>query len=66
MYQQYMRATAFCEDFFEHSVISLQTSVIKTTTLLGYLVQYTRFSAFWVRSSTAGEKQCYQVTGVRQ
>lgn len=38
-----MRATAFCKDFFEHSVISLRTSVIKTTTLLGYLVQYSRF-----------------------
>ncbi len=62
-----MRATAFCRDFFEHSVISLQTSVIKTTNLLGCWVQYSRFPAFWVRSSAVGEKQRnYWVTGVRR
>lgn len=48
MYQYHMRATAFCKDFFEHSVISLKTSVIKTTNLLSYWVQYSRFSAVWM------------------
>lgn len=50
-------------------MISLQTSVIKTTSLSGYWVQYGRFgffSALLVRSSSVGEKQCYQVTGVRR
>lgn len=51
----------FCKDFFEHSVISLQTSVIKTS-LLGYWVQYSRFSAIWAQSNAVGEKQCYRIT----